>query len=222
MIAKRYTIILLILIISLLNTSCGKEVTSSSAFELQQQKYEAEIAQLKGQLDSMKAFYEADEEERKHFEDDIEKYEIAKRERELFREDIVKILGGMENGTLLGTELPIFIGFDNYTNTQKKHVELIKEYLVQWKKQFMANEDFTQEIKPVMCFFSVAPKKPVNIKSIPGDFYYSVQFYQAAAAKIPNEENGCIRGSFDGLRKWFLHIEKKDGKWQVITFGPDT
>lgn len=216
------TLVVHLLIICILSSSCFRSTPSAAPDLSSPEKYETEILQLKEQLLKTEMLYENEKEKATQLKTEMGRLEVIKQERELFRKDLAQVLNGVDGGTLLSIESPVFIGMDRYSDIQKEHVNVIKEYLIQWKKEYSKNEDFLQEIEPIICFFSVAPKEPINMKINPNAFYYSVEFYSAAAAKIPYEEFGRVRGSFDGFSEWFLRLEKKDRNWYVVSFGSDS
>lgn len=215
-------IIVNLLIICIFSCSCDRSISSAVPDSPSLEKYETEILRLKEQLLNTEKLYKNEKEKATQLKTEIGRLEVIKQERELFRKDLAQVLNGVYDGTLLSIESPVFIGMDGYSDIQKEHVNVIKEYLIQWKKEYSTNEDLIQEIEPIICFFIITPKKPISMNISPNAFYYSVEFYRAAAAKIPYEEFGRIRGSFDGFSEWFLRLEKKDGKWYVVSFGSDS
>lgn len=190
------------------------------------------IKEVTTELNQLKASYKDIESEKKMYEVSIEelekqmesfkqKYEVADEERKLYREDIGAILNVLKHNKPSGMSFPIFIGFDKIEADQE-HIKLIRKYLAEWERNYLARDEIEKDIEPILFFLNVERRKNMNTQTDADTYYYSVRYYQSAVTAKQHSERGCIRGGFDGLIEWVVQIALKDGQWYVKEFGPES
>lgn len=145
---------------------------------------------------------------------------LTDKQQLMFRNDLIKMISELKDKANI--DLPIFKNFND--NVKADHIFLLKSAIEVYKQQIINDDKTYQEIPPILQFICIeAIDKPLVGPKEDGVYYYKASFYQNIIPKYEYEKNKVLYSPNDGFIDYYIFkIQKVDGEWKVIYFGPDS